>query len=341
MPVTEWAAIDHVATETRFSGVVRVDHGGVTVFERAYGFAHRGFGVPNTLSTRFAIASGTKGLTAAMIMSLVADGVLALDMPARSLLNTDLPLVDDSVTIEQLLSHRSGIGDYVDEGLHQAVTDYVLSRPVHELATTEAYLAVLDGHAQKFAPGEQFAYCNSGYVVLALLAERATDIAFPDLVHERVCTPAGLVDTDFPRSDEPGERMALGYLEADGERTNVLHLPVRGSGDGGASSTAADIAALWTALDAGRIIPPDTVREMLRPRSDADGLRYGLGFWLHPRRPIAMLEGYDAGVSFRTVHDPGRRLTHTVLSNCSPGAWPLTRRLDEILIDDDAPLLDA
>ena len=60
-------------------------------------------------------------------------------------------------------------------------------------------------------------------------------------------------------------------------------------------------------------------------------MRYGLGFWLHESRDAVMLEGYDAGVSFRTVHDPNTRVTHTVLSNTSDGAWPVTRHLDELL----------
>jgi hypothetical protein len=59
-------------------------------------------------------------------------------------------------------------------------------------------------------------------------------------------------------------------------------------------------------------------------------MRYGLGFWLHGSCPAVMLEGYDAGVSFRTVHDPTTTVTHTVISNSSDGAWPITRRLDEL-----------
>ena len=102
--------LDTVAAATRFSGVVRADRGGEVVVERAYGFAHRGLGIPNTPATRFAAASGAKGLTALAVMSLVEDGTLTLDAPARSLLGDDLPLIDDAVTIEHLLAHRSGTG---------------------------------------------------------------------------------------------------------------------------------------------------------------------------------------------------------------------------------------
>src|SRR6266496_3327420 len=132
--------VDRLAAGTGFSGAVRVDgHAGVEL--AAWGLAHRGWGIANTTDTRFAIASGGKGLTALAVMALVADGVLDLGTPARA-----------------------------------------LPGPVHALATTEGFLAVLDGHPAKFAPGERFAYCNGGYVVLALLAERAAALPFQDLV---------------------------------------------------------------------------------------------------------------------------------------------------------------
>jgi CubicO group peptidase (beta-lactamase class C family) len=327
------ASVDRVAAATAFSGVVRVDRPGREPVARAYGLAHRGLRVPNAVDTRFGAASATKGLTALVVASLVEDGVLSMTTTARSLLGEDLPLVDDRVTVEHLLAHRSGIGDYVDESAGGAVTDHVLPVPVHRLADTEDYLAVLGGLPQVFPPGERFAYNNGGFVVLALLAERASGASFRRLVAERVCGPAGMADTAFLRSDEPAGRAALGYLDAEGLRTNVLHLPVRGSGDGGISTTAADVAALWRALLAGRIVPLPRVAELLRPRSDvpAEKRRYGLGFWLHPRSGAVLLEGYDAGVSFRSVCDPDAGITHTVLANWTDGAWPLARYLGQRL----------
>ena len=139
-------------------------------------------------------------------------------------------------------------------------------------------------------------------------------------------------DTDFLRSDELPGRAALGYLLVDGRwRSNVLHLPVRGNGDGGIYSTAADISALWRAFFAGRIVSADWVGEMVRPRSESpsNSKRYGLGFWLHASTDVVMLEGYDAGVSFRTAHDPHSGRTYTVISNTSEGAWPVARYLAE------------
>jgi CubicO group peptidase (beta-lactamase class C family) len=272
-------------------------------------------------------------MTALTVVSLVEEGTLTLATPAREVLGEDLPLIGDDVTVEHLLAHRSGIGDYFDEEGGGDITDYVLPVPVHELASTEQYLAVLDGHPAKFPAGERFSYCNGGYVVLALIAERASGTPFHELVDERICRRAGMTETAFLRSDElPGDA-AVGYLDADGLRTNALHLPVRGSGDGGIYTTAADVRAFWTALMGGRLVSAGMVSEMTRPRSNVaeDSRRYGLGFWLHESTGTVILEGYDAGVSFRSLHDPRTDTTSTVVSNWTDGAWPITRMLEERL----------
>jgi CubicO group peptidase (beta-lactamase class C family) len=140
-------------------------------------------------------------------------------------------------------------------------------------------------------------------------------------------------DSAFLRSDELPGRASLGYLDMEGvSRTNVFHLPVRGTGDGGIYTTLADVRRLWLAFVAGLIVPPEWVTEMLRPRSViSERTRYGLGFWLAGSGEAVRLEGYDAGVSFRSWHHPSSRLTHTVISNDTEGAWPMTQMLYERL----------
>lgn len=332
MPTLEQLVAEQAAA-TGFSGVVRVDRGGTTVLAASYGLADRAHGLPVTLDTQFGTASITKGFTALVILRLIEDGVLRLDTTARTLLRDDLPLVDDEVTVEHLLAHRSGIGDYLDEGALGDITDYVMPVPVHRLASTDDYLMALDGHAQVSRPGEALRYNNAGFVVLGLLAERATGSTLPDLVASLVCAPAGLRDTAFLRSDELPGRAATGYLSAHSPRTNVLHLPVLGSGDGGLYSTAADLHRLWIALYAARIVTSATLAEMTRPRSDwpEEDRRYGLGIHLHATTDAVFLEGADTGVSCASHHDPRAGTTFTVLSNTSHGAWPLVSLLARML----------
>jgi CubicO group peptidase (beta-lactamase class C family) len=162
------------------------------------------------------------------------------------------------------------------------------------------------------------------------LAERASGVDFHELVRSLVCEPAGMVDTAFLRSDELPGRAAVGYLSRDGLRTNVFHLPVRGNGDGGIYSTATDLHAFWSSLFAGRIVSPERVADMVRPRSHLpeESRRYGLGFHLHATGPGVWLEGYDAGVSFLSLHQPTSSSTYTVVSNWSDGAWPIVKLLD-------------
>src|SRR5436190_5284539 len=122
--------LDDVARSTGCSGVVRIDRAGRIELEKAYGLADRRHGVPNTTATQFATASATKGLTALTVVSMIEDGLLELTTTARSVLGADLPLIGEDVTVEHLLSHRSGIGDYLDEEAPgREVTDYVMPVP--------------------------------------------------------------------------------------------------------------------------------------------------------------------------------------------------------------------
>ncbi len=315
-------AVDAAAADSGFTGVVAIDAGDERVFERCYGFAHRALAVPNTVDTRFGLASGSKTFTALAVLRLVEQGLLRLTDPVRPILGDDLPLIDDAVTIEHLLTHTSGIGDYLDEEADWKPDDYVLTVPVHVLAETSGFLPMLEGHPQKFAPGQRFGYCNQGFMVLALVIERVAGAGFHEFVETEVFARAALAHTGFLRSDDlPGDA-ALGYFEKAGNRTNVLHLPVRGNGDGGAYTTVGDLHLFWRAVLAGRIVGPELVAELTRPRVNVpdEGMRYAAGLWLHPTGPALIMAGYDAGVAARSVHDPESATTATVLSNSSRGA---------------------
>ena len=321
-----------LADKGDFSGVVVVSREGERLAELVRGAADRANARPITWDTPLAVASATKGLTALTIVSLIDSGHLRADTTLRSLLPDALPSVDAAVTIEHLLGHTSGVGDYLDEDVLTDIDAYVMTVAVHRLAEPTDYLLVLDGFPQRSAPGTTFAYNNGAFVMLSIAAEKATGRSYYDLVQERVLDPAGMSTTGFFRSDRLPPGAALAYL-TDG-RSNVLNVPVRGAGDGGAYTTVADLDALWDALFAGRILSLPLVEWMVAPRNDAsDGRRYGLGFWLRGDRDTVMLEGYDAGISCRTVHDRPSGLRYTIIANTSDGTWPLAAYLDERLPD--------
>ena len=316
--------VDKAAAESGFSGVVRVDRGGETL-ARAYGLADRRHGIAMTVDSQLALASGSKSFTAAAVLSLVSDGKLSLDTKAREFLGADLPLIADDVTVAHLLTHTSGIGDYLDENEEEGdIGDYAMPLSAHAYTTTDAFLPWLDGHPTKFAAGAEFAYCNGGYMVSALIAERAGRTAFHDLVRQTVFAPAELADTDYLRTDDLPGQAAVGYVEVAGQaRANIFHLPVLGNGDGGAYSTLADIHRFWAALFAGKILPVEVVREMTRPHTED----YGMGFWMKDGK--VQMVGGDAGVSFVSMYDPATGDTSTVIANTSDGAWPVWKALQQ------------
>jgi CubicO group peptidase (beta-lactamase class C family) len=327
------AALDATAEKTGFSGVVAV-LGGDDDLTRAYGLANRSTGTPVTPDTRFAMASGSKTMTALVVASLVTEGRLSYDTPARELLGTELPLIDDGVTVRHLLSHTSGIGDYLDEDADDYDTDnYILARPAQEYLTMSDFLPELDGHPQKFPPGHRFEYCNGGFMVLALLAERASGDGYHDLVRTRVLEPSGMADSGFFRSDRLPPRTALGYLSEDDDSiSNIFHLPILGCGDGGMYTTAADMHRFWIALMGGALLPLDAVEEMITTQAENPGepSDYGLGFWLRKQeggRVDPQLVGEDSGASFISRLDRPTGVSRTVLASTTEGAWPMWETL--------------
>jgi CubicO group peptidase (beta-lactamase class C family) len=318
--------LDRLAAEHEFSGVIGIERDG-ELRTHAFGLADRAHGIANTVEHRFGVASAAKTLTAIGVLSVVADGLLDLDAPVREMLGDDLPLVDDRVTIRTLLNHTSGIGDYFDQDTNADKLGYSMREPLHTLDSSVGYLAALDGYPQEFVPGTEFSYCNSGYVLLAILLERATATSYASVIAERVTGPAGMTRTEFLRMDSlPGDA-AIGYLFAEGLHTNVLHLPVVGFGDGGVFTTAHDVHRLWAALIDGRL--GDDVRSTMTTPPVAS-THYGMGLWLDPPTDALTMEGMDAGVSFRSTRFADGT-TFSVLSNTTDRAWPIAEHLAEMV----------
>lgn len=320
-------AVEEAIADSGFSGVVAVDVAADRVHRASAGWAHRALGLHNGPDTRFAIASGSKSFTAVAVMRLVEDGHLALDTPLSWWLGDDLPLLDPELSVRHLLTHTGGFEDYLDESADNGPADYVLDVPVHTLTTAGTYLPLLKTLRQTRPPGEGFTYSNAGFIILAIVLERASGQEFQDLVEQTVFAPAQLQDTAYLRLDELPASAATGYIFDSGNRANTLHLPVRGNGDGGAFTTVDDLHRFWLALFDGDIVSVESVQHMVEPLSDVEeeNLRYGTGFWLERSGDRVVMEGCDAGVSFRSTHAPETRTTVTVVSNTSDGAWPLVR----------------
>ena len=196
--------------DERFSGAVLAAEGDSLIFEGAFGLANREWKIPNTLDTRFRIASISKPFTQILILQQVENGTLKLnDVIADHIPEYSGPGAD-VITVEQLLTHRSGI---VGE---RAVRD--LDDIERHYYTRERLLEYIAGYDLWFEPGSRWGYSNFGYSVLAVILERASGQSYTDLLKTGICEPAGMKDTIVDVTSEIMDRRAAGYHFLPNER---------------------------------------------------------------------------------------------------------------------------
>lgn len=325
---------EHIRMEAHkigLSGVVSVQSGDF-IYAEAFGYRDWANHAENRISTRFAIASGTKGFTAVGIAVLIEQGLIEFDTLAKSILGDKFENFHRDITIRHLLGHTSGIGDYFDEESTENINDVMLAVPVQNLMSPGDYLPMLEKAKCQCLPGERFSYSNSGFIILALIIEIVSGQSYQNFIEQQLFKRANMNRSGFFCSDRLPEDTASGYIAVgDTWRSNIFNLPIRGGGDGGAYSTIDDMQNFWSALKGGDLINEHLVSELFSPREycEKDKLSYGYGFWLNAGAKQVILEGYDAGVSFRSLQGLDDENGYTVISNTSSGAWPIARMLDD------------
>ncbi len=323
-----------------FSGVVSVRERGEVVFEGAFGLAHRAERIANTLATRFGIASGTKTLTAVAVARLVDEGRLAFDARLSDCIDAPLPGFDPDVTLHQLLTHCAGIPDYFDEAVMDDYEALWRERPMYRFRSPSDFLPLFARLPMKAAPGTTWAYNNAGYVLLGLAVERAAGMPFVDYVERHVMQACGMTASGFFPLDRLPAGTARGYLptEDGGWRTNAYAVPIIGGADGGAFTTAHDVALFWDALMAGRLVSEPTLARILTPhwRTDPerDDQHYGYGLWIRQREGRSAryaMVGEDPGVAFSSTYRPDTGVLCSLLGNTVDASWAMLRAIRPIV----------
>ncbi len=274
-----------------FSGVVLVADRGAVVYEHAFGDANREWHVPNTVATRFRIASTTKQFTAALVLRLVEQGKLQLDGHVADYL-PDYPRPQgEQITLEHLLTHSSGLPDYPH-----------LPRFYEDQAsrshTTGELLALFDSLPLEFTPGSKWNYSNSGYVVLGAIVERVTGTTYAKALREHLLVPLGLGDTGFDDPADVVERRAAGYLRTpDGVQNAPFIDPTSVFSAGMLRSSAHDLLRWAELLRGGRVFrDSSTAAAMIAPHMQT-GLplgAYGYGVFVGTQtlggRPVTVIQ---------------------------------------------------
>ncbi|MGB3340449.1 MAG: serine hydrolase [bacterium] len=232
------AFLEELNSQEKFSGAVLIAKDGLPILKRAYGYANRSFDVPNQIDTKFNLGSMNKMFTGVAILQLVEKNKLALDGKIIDYIpNYPNEDVANKVTIHQLLTHTSGLGNYWTDEFMRSSKD--LYREI------EDYLPLFVNDPLLFEPGGQFSYSNSGFMVLGYIIEKVTGQSYFDYVRENIYKPAGMLNTDAYENDYVVPNRAVGYTmmyARPGEiKSNLFLHVVKGGPAGGGYSTVEDL----------------------------------------------------------------------------------------------------
>jgi CubicO group peptidase (beta-lactamase class C family) len=295
--------------------VVLVARDGKILFCHGYGFADREKQIPATPETRFRIGSVTKQFTAAAILHLAQEGRLSIDDSLAKYF-PNYP-GGDKITLRQLLTHTSGLHNYT------AHPDF-FARVTKPIAPADL-IAWFQDDPPDFPPGEQFSYCNTGYVLLGQIVEKASGLSFGDYLQKQFFGPLGMHDTGVWVNATPPDHAAKGYSFVEKQLQPALDWDM--SWAGGAGELYSTVGDLWRwteALQGGRVLSPEGLRDMVTevtvPKKETLTLRYGMGLghadidWL----PAIAHNGGLNGFLSEAMWFPEQKVTIVVLGNAMP-----------------------
>jgi len=227
--------------------------------------------VPVSANTVFQIQSITKTFTASAVMMLVEEGKVALEDPVSKFLD-GTPESWKPVTIRHLLSHTSGIKDFINEPTASLRLD----------VSEKDVLAATAPRPLNFKPGERYLYSNTGYHLLAMVIRKVTGKSYGDFLAERIFKPLGMDHTRVQDLSEVIPGRAAGYNFGGGKLTNGEYVAqsILSYGGGGVLSTVRDMAKWDAALRGESLLKRATLEQMWTPMTLNDGKKstYGLGW---------------------------------------------------------------
>jgi CubicO group peptidase (beta-lactamase class C family) len=303
-----------------FSGAVLVAKDNRPIFREAYGLADKAHNLPNTVETKFNLGSMNKMFTGVAIAQLAERGKLSFtDTIDKYLPDYPDKTVASKVTIRQLLTHTSGMGDYLNQ-------EFSVRQGSFKTATD--YLPFIANSPLAFEPGQRFQYSNAGFVVLGAIVERVSGQNYYDYVREHIFRPAGMKDTGFYPVSGNLENSAIAYTSLGpkgpqpGPRQVAEREELKGGPAGGGYSTIDDMLKFSISLGAHKLLSARYTELVTTGKVDAPFGKYGYGFGdvnFNSVRSIGH-NGGAPGIAAQFDIYPDLGYTVIVLSNYDPPA---------------------
>ena len=304
--------IDNIQ-ESDFSGALLIAKNHKVNIENAFGFASREYAFENRTSTLFNIASITKLFTAVAALQLVEKGKLDLNEPIGSYL-PDYPnqLVKDSVTINQLLTHTSGLNNfYVNRFIKSPKLDYTAVADFLLLFATDSLLS---------SPGTQYNYSASGFVVLGLLIEHASGKSYYQYLQDHIFRIANMENTYAFSTDTIVQNRASGYTSYFGDEAIFSkndHYLAKASPGGFYYSSVKDLYLFMDALCQFKLISQELTKDMFSPKVKGYNtfLGYGIDIDQSYNQEIIGHSGGWYGIRCELMYFEKSKIIGVVLSN--------------------------
>lgn len=254
----------------QFNGSVLIAKNSEIIFEKGYGYALKDSSRLNTPETIFRIGSITKMFTSTLILKLHEDGKLNLDDKITQYIPEYPKEKGDQIKIKHLLSHSSGITDYLTI---PETMNFIKSG-----ATPLEFIKVFCNEELLFTPGEKFQYSNSNYNLLGVIIESVTGKSYQEYVQEIIFDPLNMSNSGYINNNNNLDNQALGYVKSlNGLNDAISFHPSLPFSAGGLYSTAKDLYTFYLALVKNKIIDSKTTKLMSTPYFQESDNKYGFG----------------------------------------------------------------
>jgi D-alanyl-D-alanine carboxypeptidase len=311
--------ITSYAEKNNFSGSILIQKNGRTTYARSFGFSNLRFNVPNTNQTKYKVASITKLFTAVLILQLQEQGRIDLNSTIKTYLPDYSGAGSDKVTVNQLLTHTSGIENF--DKVKTAKEAIEGGLPVYQTPYSS------DELVRKFCsgplvniPGKVFDYNNADYIILGKIIERLYGDTYEGVLTKRILRPLKLTNTGMLHQSDIVPGLADTYFFRDDLKRLANDLPVYPENwyaAGAMYSTPNDLLKFSDALFSKRFLKPETLALMLKPGLDD----YGYGVWVYRmkignnRPTIVKRPGAIMGAQSMLFHVLDQDVTIIILSN--------------------------
>lgn len=251
---------------------VLISKGDKIILKNGYGLADVEHGLAIEPHMTFRLGSLTKQFTAVAILMLEQEGLLKVTDNINVHL-PDYPTYGEVITIEQLLSHRSGIFNYTN------IPGFIETGSQHDMSTDEL-IAVFKDYPLDFKPGSKWNYSNSGFVLLGAIIEKLSDQTYAEFVRERIFTPLEMSNSHYGSHINIIPHRARGYSLTEGDGfTNAFFLAMSTPHAAGSLLSSTEDMLKWhKGLLAGKVLPRDVLEKAWTTTTLTDGEETGYGY---------------------------------------------------------------